>query len=146
GRPPRGAEHARREGRRPRGRQRGAPPPRPAHRLARLEPPLTRHQPPRDRACAPQGSLLGCTSAVSEWWGGGPGSAESEELARLALERVADRGEGREADRAGAVVLQHREIDDADAHELRQPRERHPALLEQLVEAAVDATLVVGIG
>src|SRR5690606_24945891 len=57
----------------------------------------------------------------------------------------ADRGEGREADRAGAVVLQHREVDDAHPHELRQPGEGHPALLEQLVEATVDAAgLVVG--
>src|SRR5690606_16723430 len=65
---------------------------------------------------------------------------------RLALERVADRGEGREADGARAVVLQHREVHEAHAHELCKPRQRHPALLEQLVEAAVDATFFFGFG
>src|SRR5690606_14038602 len=72
-------------------------------------------------------------------------AVEDEQLADLAPERVADRGERREADRLRAVVLEHREVDDRDPDELAQPRERHVACLEELVEAAADPSGVLDL-
>src|SRR5690606_32204190 len=71
--------------------------------------------------------------------------SQDQQVADLAAERVADRGQGREADGPRAVVLEHREVHDRDADELGQPAERHAALLEELVEPAMDpADLLLG--
>ena len=57
-----------------------------------------------------------------------------EEVGGLAVECVAEGGEGGETDCASAAVLEDREVDDGDVHLLGELRERQPALLEQPIE------------
>ena len=73
-----------------------------------------------------------------EAYGGDRHGAEHEQIADFAVEGCTDRGEGGEPNRLRAVVLENREVDDAQIDQLAQSRQRHPALFEQLVQAAVD--------
>ena len=64
-----------------------------------------------------------------------------EQVAGLAVERVAEGGQRGEADSARAAVLQDREVHHRHVHALGQLGQRHAPLLEQPVEAHGDAVL-----
>ena len=57
-----------------------------------------------------------------------------EKVARLARERLADRIERREANRARLAGLQDREVGDGDAHAVGEFGQRHPPVEEHTVE------------
>ena len=71
-----------------------------------------------------------------------PGST-TEQVAGLAVERLADRGERGEPDRLGALVLEHAQVDDRDPDRLGEGGQRHAARLEQVVEPADDPVRLV---
>src|SRR6185295_7028941 len=60
--------------------------------------------------------------------------AEFEDVAGLTAQDAADRLEGREADRARLPGLEDREVGERDVDPLGERGQRHPPLVEQLVE------------
>ena len=71
---------------------------------------------------------------------------EAEELAGLAVEGVADGGEGAEADGAGVSVLEDREVGDGDANPSGELDKGDASGCEELVEVHFDAVVVDGVG
>src|SRR5205809_549211 len=57
-----------------------------------------------------------------------------ENVARLAREGLADRIERREADRARLAGLEDREVGQRHSDPIREPGQRHPPIVEQVVE------------
>ena len=57
-----------------------------------------------------------------------------ENVARLARERLADRFERREADRARLAGLEDREVGQRHSDPIRELGQRHPPVVEQVVE------------
>lgn len=55
---------------------------------------------------------------------------DDEQVAGLAFQDIAERGESREAHGAGAVVLEHRKVDDTYADALGEVGEGEPTLVE----------------
>src|SRR5947209_15133154 len=66
---------------------------------------------------------------------------KAENVARLARERLADRIERREADRARLAGLEDREVGERDSDPVREVRQCHPAIVEQVVELDGDRHL-----
>src|SRR5215472_11663064 len=62
----------------------------------------------------------------------------AEQVAGLAVEYLAEAGQGGEADRPRPAVLQDREVDDGDPDSLGQLGQRHAAAGEQVVQADRD--------
>src|ERR1700731_5079715 len=85
-------------------------------------------------------------SAVRGWR---PGLAArtvvAERVAGLAVERLAEPGQGAEPDRPGVTVLQDGQIDHADAGPLGQFGQGHAPVGEKLVEVDGDG-VVIGDG
>ena len=75
------------------------------------------------------------------WFGWVGAGVEAEELAGLALEGVADGGEGAEADGAGVSVLEDGEVGDGDADLGGQLDEGDASGGEELVEVHFDAVV-----
>jgi hypothetical protein len=67
---------------------------------------------------------------------------EAEELAGVALEGVADGGEGAEADGSGVTVLEDGEVGDGDANLGGELDEGDASGGEELVEVHFDAVVV----
>ena len=67
---------------------------------------------------------------------------DGEQVSRLTLEGVAERGECGEPDGSCSAVLEHGEIDWGDADLVRQVLEQHAAFGQQLVEVADHAVVV----
>ena len=67
----------------------------------------------------------------------------AEQVAGLAAEGVAQRGEGGEADRAGAAVLEDRQVDHRDSDAVGQFGEGHAAMGQQPVQVDGDAVVSV---
>src|SRR6478672_10143997 len=63
---------------------------------------------------------------------------EGEQVARLALERTADRLERGKADRLGLAGLEDRQVGERDVDALGQFRQRHAARVQQFVEVDDD--------
>src|ERR1035438_4799947 len=81
-------------------------------------------------------------SAVGGWLPGLAACAVmAEQVAGLAVERLAEPCQGAEPDRPGVAVLQDGQVDHADAGPLGEPGQGHAPLGEQLVE--VDGNGVV---
>ena len=59
--------------------------------------------------------------------------AHREDVARLAAEHLAQSGEGGEPDRAGPVVLEHREVDDGHTDAVGELGQGHPPRGQQIV-------------
>src|SRR2546423_8863542 len=66
---------------------------------------------------------------------------KAENVARLARERLADRIERREADRARLAGLEDREVGQRDSDPVGEIRQCHPAIVEQVVELDGDRHL-----
>jgi len=66
---------------------------------------------------------------------------ETEELAGVALEGVADGGEGAEADGAGVTVLEDGKVGDGDADLVGELDQRDASVCEELVEVNFDAVV-----
>ena len=60
--------------------------------------------------------------------------SNSQEVARLAVQRLADRFERREADGAGLAGLEDRQIGERDVDLLGELGQCHPPVVEQIVE------------
>ena len=72
---------------------------------------------------------------------GGRAGVEAEELAGVALESVADGGEGAEADGAGVTVLEDGEVGDGDANLGGELDQGDASGGEELVEVHFDAVV-----
>ena len=79
----------------------------------------------------------GCRSGVSRGW-----VSDGEDVAWRAAERVAESGQGREANRLRAVVLEDRQVDHTEADAVGKLRQAHATLVEQGVDVADDARLL----
>ena len=66
---------------------------------------------------------------------------EAEELAGVAIEGLADRGQGAEADGTGVTVLEDGEVGDGDAHVVGELDQGDASVCEELVEVNVDAVV-----
>lgn len=73
--------------------------------------------------------------------GGVRAGVEAEELAGVALEGVADGGEGAEADGAGVTVLEDGKVGDGDADLVGELDQRDASVCEELVEVNFDAVV-----
>src|ERR1700693_6251958 len=66
----------------------------------------------------------------------------AEEVAGLAVERLAEPGQGAEPDGPGVAVLQDGQVDHADADPLRKLGQGHAPVGEELVEVDDDGVVI----
>lgn len=105
------------------------------------------YQDPQFVKQVPVGGRLGTWRRLSAESPARSALRKSQQFAHLAVQSLAHCTQRREPDGASAVVLQNRQVHDADSHPSAQLRQGHPALGEQLVQTAVDAgELVLALG
>src|SRR5580700_2192794 len=113
--------------------------------MAASQSPVIAAPPGRRRLPAPDGASARVGSAVRGWR---PGLAAwavvAEQVTGLAVQRLAEPGQGAEPDRPGVTVFQDRQVDHADADPFGELRQGHVPVGEELVEVGDDG-MTVGV-